>query len=90
MYTHEVHMGKVHSSNYNCGLCDIEFGNLGYTEIHLNACEIYKRSHKERNVSDIKRHAISIHDGSTIIDHLKISRNNKDEVSETMYWDKEL
>ena len=93
MYTHEVHMGKAHSSSYECGLCDTELGNLGALELHLNTCEIYKCRYchsKERNVSEIKKHAQTIHDGSTIIDHLKISRNNKEEVSETMYWDKEL
>ena len=93
MYSHEVHMGKVHSINYDCGLCDIEFGNLEDLEIHLNTCEIYKCrdcSHKETNVSDIKKHVKSKHEGSTNIDHLKISRNDKNEVSETMHWDKEL
>ena len=93
MYTHEVHMGKAHSRNYECGICDIELGNLGALELHLVTCETYKYRychHKERNVSDIKNHALSIHDGSTIIDHIKISRNNKEEVSETMYCDKEL
>ena len=28
MHTHEVHMGKAYSDNYDCGLCDKEFGNL--------------------------------------------------------------
>ena len=84
MYTHEVHMGKVHSRSYECGLWDTEFGNVDALELHHNTCD------KERNVSDIKNHAQSIHDGSTIIDHSKINRKNKEEVTETMYRDKEL
>jgi hypothetical protein len=32
----------------------------------------------------------AVHGGSTIIDHIKMSRENRDEVSETMYFDSQL
>ena len=92
MHTHEVHMGKCHSSNHDCGLCDRELGNLGDLEVHINTCEIYKCrtcGHKEKTVSDIKKHANLLHDGCHI-DHLKLSRNNKEEVSEKTYWHTDL
>ena len=93
MFTHEVHMGKAHSQNFDCGLCDKEFDNLENLEIHLNTCEIYRCRHcinKEKTVSDIKKHTEEVHGGSTIIDHIKMSRENRDEVSETMYFDSQL
>ena len=93
MHTHEVHMGKAHSDNFECGLCDNDFGNFENLEIHLNTCEIYQCrscSHKENNVSDIKRHAKTEHGMPSIIDHLKICRENMEEISETMYWDSQL
>jgi hypothetical protein len=45
---------------------------------------------KSFHVSNIKNHAVDVHGGSTIIDHIKMSRDNMDEVSETMYFDSQL
>ena len=39
--TMEVHIGKNHTDNFECGLCDLNFGNIGKLEIHLKACNIY-------------------------------------------------
>ena len=60
MQIHWIHIGKFHSSNYDCGLCDRELGNLGDLEVHINTCEIYKCrtcGHKEKTVPDINKHA---------------------------------
>ena len=84
---------KLHSQNFDCGLCDNAFENLENLETHLNACEIYRCRHcitKEKTVSNIKKHAVEVHGGSTIIDQSKMSRENRDKVSETMYFDSQL
>ena len=45
MFTHEAHMEKAHSQNFDCGLFDNELENLGDLEIHLITCEIYRCRH---------------------------------------------
>jgi hypothetical protein len=93
MFTHEVHMGKVHTKNYECGLCDVGLKNLENLEIHQSTCEMYRcRScgKKEKTISDIKKHTQLFHGPSSIIDHLKLCRNDQQEVNEQMYWDFEL
>ena len=93
MSSHEVHMGKAHSDIIDCGLCDLEFEKVEDLEIHITTCEIYQCrycSKKEKTVSNIKKHTQSFHSDGAIIDHLKISRRNKEQVSEKMYWDIEL
>ena len=35
----------------------------------------------------LKKHAVEVHGGSTIIDYIIMSREERDEVSETMYLD---
>ena len=93
MFANEVHMGKVHASILNCGLCDVEFDKLEDLETHLSTCELYmcrNCTRKETTVSDIKKHVKSLHLAGAIIDHAKICRNDKEQISEKMYWDYEL
>ena len=47
---------------------------------------------KETNTRSIKAHAEKKHPGmqATLIDHLKISRTDKDEVSSTEHWHRDL
>ena len=40
--TMEVHLGKLHSEKFRCGLYDLEAGSLENLEIHFNTCEVYK------------------------------------------------
>ena len=57
-------MGENHSDKVECGLCDLQ--------IYLNTCEIYQCStcsHKDKNVSDIKRLAKTVHGLPSIIDN---------------------
>ena len=75
-------------NTYSCGLCDVEFENIEDLEVHLTTCEIYQCRYctkKEKTVSEIKKHAKSFHTEGAIIDHLKISRVNKEQVCEKMY-----
>ena len=38
----EVHIGKKHSDQFDCGICDLEIKSLENLKIHLSTCEIYK------------------------------------------------
>ena len=31
----DVHIGKFHTDNFECGLCDKDFGNLDKLSVHL-------------------------------------------------------
>ena len=78
--TMEVHIGKSHTDNFECGLCELTFGNIGKLETHLNTCEVYrcrKCFNKETKICEIKAHVQKKHfrpNTATLIDHLKISR----------------
>ena len=93
--TMEVHAGKTHTDNYECGLREVNFENGNDLETHINTCEIYrcKRCYlKFIQLSDVKAHVEKKHKGvqSTLIQHLKISCVNSDEVSSKEYWYTEL
>jgi hypothetical protein len=81
-------MGKVHTDSFECGLCERNFGNSESLETHLNTFKVYrcrKCFHKQTNISNIKAHAEKKHPGlqATLIFHLKMKRNAKNEVSST-------
>ena len=38
----EIHIGKEHESNVQCGLCEVEIKDHEELETHLATCEIYK------------------------------------------------
>ena len=41
-WLYSVHIGKKHSENIKCGLCDTIFQNIELLETHLITCEVYK------------------------------------------------
>ena len=92
----EVHHVKCHSEDFECGLCELNFGNVGKLETHLNTCEVYrcrKCYNKETKISEIKAHVHKKHfhpNAATLIDHLKISRNDPNEVSSKEHWHNSL
>ena len=95
--TMEVHAGKAHTDKLECGLCENNFENMENLNLHLQTCEIYRCRRcvkKENNISDIKLHVEKKHNdirsGATIIDHLKISRIAKDEVTSKEHWNTNL
>ena len=82
----EVHIGKFHTDCFECRLSEQHFGNVESLETHFNTCEMYRCRrcfHKENNTLNIKAHAEKKHPGlqATLVFHLKIKRNDKDEVS---------
>ena len=91
--TMEVHLGKFHADNFECGLCEQDFGNLENLTVHLQTCEIYrcKRCYKrETAIFNVKAHAVKKHYGNAntgiLIEHIKISRNDIDEVTSKEHW----
>lgn len=88
----EVHMGKFHTDCFECGLRE---RNIECLETHLYTCEIYRCRrcfHKENSISKIKAHAENKHPGiqATLGFHLKMKRNDKNEVSSTEHWHRKL
>ena len=39
--TMDIHIGKRHSKQFECGLCESEFRTLDELELHLFTCETY-------------------------------------------------
>ena len=102
--TMEVHNGKFHTDIFDCGICEYvaetEEDNL---DLHLFTCEIYhctatfgsfpnrtECTKKYKNLSEMKRHVEKEHDENTKIKHIKISKNNPDEVTWKSYYLDEL
>ena len=84
--TMEVHLGRSHTDLFECGLCEIDFKSSDNLETHLKTCEIFRCRRcyrKEKTITNIKAHAEKKHPGlqATLVDHMKISRNDKDEVT---------
>ena len=86
-------MRKSHTDTFECGICDVSFGNSEDLETHLTTCEIYKCNchscdFKQTKLSDIKEHLEKDHGGGKYlqIQHLKISRTNHDEVITKNYY----
>ena len=89
----DVHIGKSHTDNFECGICEVSFGKSEDLEIHLATCEIYKCNchscdYKQIKLADIKEHLKNEHGGGKYlqIQHLKISRMNHDEVASNNYY----
>ena len=91
----EVHIGKDHSENYECGLCEFEAKNFENLDIHLNSCEVYQCGGCEKifkTIKDVKTHIDEKQytDGWHYVYHLKLDRNNSNEVSEKRHRSDEI
>ena len=85
----EVHIGKQHCEKFECGLCNLEVGNYENLELHLTTCEMYRcqkceKRYKPNHIRDLKKHIADIHKREAI-EHLKLDRNDCNEVSEKVY-----
>ena len=93
--TMNVHVGRSHTDQFECGLCDTKFENSPLLETHLNTCEMFRcrMCWQERTtISEIKEHLQKKHKGPQpiIIEHFKMSRHNNYEVTSKDHWAKEL
>ena len=92
--TMEVHQGKNHDTNFECGLC----GFLAKTEedldLHLFTCEIYlcdDCSVRLKTISDLKKHLNDdkhkiINNRYYKIIHAKIGQNSDSEIKQKTYY----
>ena len=87
--TMNVHLGKCHSGNFVCGLCEFTANTLEDLETHLFTCEMYECNacyERTSRLADLMDHLRDKHevkkdekvDG---IMHIKMERSNFSEVS---------
>ena len=81
-----VHIGKNHTDNLKCGLCERFFETKENLEIHLNTCEVFqctKCKKKEPIMANIKEHIVKDHDSEDyiMVDNFKLSRENWEDVT---------
>jgi hypothetical protein len=71
--TMAVHVGKLHSENIVCGICDFVADNLDNLETHLFTCEMYQCYYDNenfKNLSDLKEQVKKSMQKTTNITHL--------------------
>ena len=87
--TMNVHIGRFHTDQFECGLCERNLGNSSSLDVHLNTCEIYRcrMCWEEKNtISELKDHLKNHNNPQHIvIEHFKMSRSSNSEVSITGY-----
>ena len=75
----EVHIGKCHSENDDCGICSFEAGSLQSLETHLRTCEVYQCDECEeriKSIKEIKEHITNTREREAWwVNHLKMDRN---------------
>ena len=82
--TIEVHAGKAHSSNFECGLCDFKAKDLENLETHISTCEIYECNNcyfRVTQICEIKIHMLEKHESENVlILHGKQDRSNEEKI----------
>ena len=92
----QVHTGKAHVDEYECGLCEYKAKDLEALEMHLVTCETYTCHNCEiifKNLPDVKTHVIEKHeekDGNKRVEHIKQNRENIDEFDQKWHYFKDL
>ena len=91
----EVHHGRKHCLNYECGMCEFVAKDTEELELHILTCEIYKcetcySNMRCKTISEIKTHAEKSHNSGISIFHVKKDRKNDDFVSYVEYWSTDL
>lgn len=94
----DVHIGRFHTDTYECGLCHFSVDSFEKLETHQLTCEIFRcciceeSKHTEKTLTQIKEHVKSHHEPDEFdsLLHLKMDRNNPDEVNCTRYYWKEV
>ena len=87
----DVHIGKRHSTKFDCGICDLKMKTQEDLEVHLFTCEIFicrKRDFKAKTINEVKSHTENMHgiDKDHFLHHIKMDRNNANEVSDSKHY----
>jgi hypothetical protein len=88
--TMEIHVEKEHTYPFECGICNYKANSHQDIEIHLFTCKIYKCykcDYKERSINAIKKHTEKNNGSSdhNKLHHMKMNRNNPNEVCDKVY-----
>ena len=83
-------VGWCRTKDFECGLCGIGFSEKEDLEIHLSTCEMYECDSfscylRGKNLSEMKKHIEEKHETSSFLNHLKIDRNEKFNVTSKSY-----
>ena len=86
----EVHIGREHLEQYECGICGFETKDIENLNLHLTTCERYKCDHcaeKFATLTELKNHLKTeqIRDVDTNIFHIKQNRTNSDAIDKKSY-----
>ena len=94
--TMAVHVGKHHSENILCGLCDCVMDDQESLETHLFTCEIYQcyyEEYKFKTLANLKEHVKTEHaeeNGQYEFIHAKQGRTSSDQIVCKTYTMSEL
>ena len=89
--TMEVHIGKHHLENIECGLCESEFQTKDELDVHLFTCETYTCNREDcddytvKSLEELKTHIREKH-GTAVFIHIKMKRSNYNEVDKKSYY----
>ena len=94
-YTMEMHVGKNHREDLECGICECKFDNLEVLEMHQVTCEVYQCGNSEckervKTISEIKKHLVEVHGHPMQVVHLKIDREDSQQVNAKWHWSNNL
>ena len=78
----EVHVGREHGDNFECGLCEYIAEDLENLDLHLLTCEVYKCNkcgNILKNLQDLKQHFLTEHENEKhkTTTHMKQSREDR-------------
>ena len=89
--TMEVHIGRLHSEQIECGLCNYEANNIDNLNLHIATCEIYTCEaccFRTKNLHDIKDHLNNVHLNGTQWDeiiHAKVNRKDSELIDQVIH-----
>ena len=94
--TMDVHVGRYHAGDFECGLCENKFESLESLEVHLQTCEKFKCRLCEltgKTLSELKKHTKDRHKDAYqggMIYHIKLDRINFKDVTYTGHWSHDI
>ena len=90
----EVHHGRCHNEDFECGLCEYKAGNIENLNIHLSTCEIYECDNcffRVKVLSHMEDHMDEKHAQENLnIIHGKVDRKNENCIKTTEHLKNEL
>ena len=90
----QIHQGKCHIKNIECGLCEYRAKDNEQLDIHIKTCEIYECNHCEygtKTLSEMRKHKTESSECLTSsVFHVKVDRKFENEADSKEYQHEEL